>query len=87
MAIWHEARRFIKFVESEIDAVFFGYTYSTAARNNLSTEELVTTLSNAISALPKHALQVIRHVWNEQGKSISVSEDAGNMVTVGQVTK
>lgn len=67
--------------------VFFGYTYSTAARNNLSTEELVTTLGNAVSALPKHAVQVIRHVWNEQGKSISVSEDARNMATVGQVTK
>lgn len=74
-------------MEDEIDAVFFGYTYSTAARNNLSTEELVTTLGNAVSTLPKHAVQVIRHVWNEQGKSISVSEDARNMATVGQVTK
>lgn len=73
-------------MENEIDVVFFGYTYSTAARNNLSTEELVTTLSNAVSALPKHAVQVIRHVWNEQGKSISVSEDARNMASVGQVT-
>ncbi|NXD67643.1 COMD6 protein, partial [Eolophus roseicapillus] len=77
-------RCFIKFMESEIDVVSFGYTYSTAARNSLSTEELVTTLGNAVSTLPKHALQVIRHVWNEQGKSISVSEDAGNMATVGQ---
>ncbi|NXH19965.1 COMD6 protein, partial [Bucco capensis] len=60
------------------------FLFSTAARNNLSTEELVTTLGNAVSTLPKHALQVIRHVWNEQGKSISVSEDARNMATVGQ---
>ncbi|KAM6286292.1 COMM domain-containing protein 6 [Spheniscus humboldti] len=60
------------------------FLFSTAARNNLSTEELVTTLGNAVSALPKHAVQVIRHVWNEQGKSISVSEDARNMATVGQ---
>lgn len=74
-------------MEDEINAVFFGYTYSTAARNNLSTEELVTTLGNAISTLPKHALQIIRHVWNEQGKSINMSEDARNMATVGQVTK
>ncbi|NXX74037.1 COMD6 protein, partial [Urocolius indicus] len=58
--------------------------YSTAARNNLSTEELVTTLSNTVSALPKHTVQVIRHVWNEQGKSISTSEDARNTATVGQ---
>ncbi|KAM9300032.1 COMM domain-containing protein 6 [Morus bassanus] len=59
------------------------FLFSTAARNNLSTEELVTTLGNAVSALPKHAVQVIRHVWNEQGKSIS-AEDARNMAAVGQ---
>ncbi|KAJ7418376.1 COMM domain-containing protein 6-like protein [Pitangus sulphuratus] len=64
--------------------MFSGYTYSTAARNNLSTEELVTTLGSAVSTLPKHALQVIRHVWNEQGKSITESEDARNVATVGQ---
>lgn len=61
--------------------------YSTAARNNLSTEELVTSLGSGVSTLPKHALQVIRHVWNEQGKAIAVSEDARTMATVGQVTK
>lgn len=61
--------------------------YSTAARNNLSAEELVTTLGSGVSTLPKHAVQVIRHVWNEQGKAIAVSEDAGDMATVGQVTK
>ncbi|XP_054019071.1 COMM domain-containing protein 6 isoform X2 [Dryobates pubescens] len=60
------------------------FLFSTAARNHLSTEELITTLGNAVSALPKHAVQVIRHVWNEQGKSISESEDARNMATVGQ---
>ncbi|KFP84435.1 COMM domain-containing protein 6, partial [Acanthisitta chloris] len=60
------------------------YTYSTAARNNLSTEELVTTLGSAVTTLPKHAVQVIRHVWNEQGESISVSEDAGSVAAVGQ---
>lgn len=87
MPIWGEARNFIKLMENETDAMFFGYTYSTAARNSLSTEELVTTLGNAVTALPKHAVQVIRHVWNEHGKSISVSEDARNMATLGQVTK
>ncbi|NXR12324.1 COMD6 protein, partial [Semnornis frantzii] len=60
------------------------YTYSTATRNHLSTEELITTLGNAVSVLPKHAVQVIRHVWNEQGKSVSESEDARSMTTVGQ---
>ncbi|XP_071597317.1 COMM domain-containing protein 6 isoform X1 [Heliangelus exortis] len=65
-------------------ANIFSFLFSTAARNNLSTEELVITLGNAVSTLPKHALQVIRHVWNEQGKSISVSEDARNTASVGQ---
>lgn len=75
-------------VEIEIDAVISGCVYfSTAARNNLSTEELVTSLGSGVSTLPKHALQVIRHVWNEQGKAIAVSEDARTMATVGQVTE
>ncbi|XP_066843720.1 COMM domain-containing protein 6 isoform X1 [Anser cygnoides] len=60
------------------------FLFSTAARNNLSTEDLVTTVGNAVSTLPKHAVQVIRHVWNEHSKSVSVSEDVGNMATAGQ---
>lgn len=77
-----------KLWENEIDAVISGcFCYSTAARNNLSTEELVTTLGSGVSTLPKHAVQVIRHVWNEQGKAIAVSEDARDMATVGQVSK
>ncbi|XP_068785734.1 COMM domain-containing protein 6 [Struthio camelus] len=62
----------------------FSFLFSTAARSNLSTEELVTALGNAVRTLPKHAIQVVRHVWNEQGKSFSVSEDERNMATVGQ---
>ncbi|NXF93743.1 COMD6 protein, partial [Eubucco bourcierii] len=60
------------------------FLFSTAARNHLSAEELITILGNAVSVLPKHAVQVIRHLWNEQGKSISESEDARSMATVGQ---
>ncbi|NXP15782.1 COMD6 protein, partial [Thinocorus orbignyianus] len=65
-------------------ADIISFLFSTAARNSISTEELITALGNAVSALPKHAVQVIRHVWNEQGKSISVSEEARNMATMGQ---
>ncbi|XP_053869229.1 COMM domain-containing protein 6 [Malaclemys terrapin pileata] len=61
------------------------FLFGTAAKNNLSAEELSTGLGNAISMLPKHAVQVIRHIWNEQGKSIIMSEDARNMATVGQI--
>ncbi|NXX70413.1 COMD6 protein, partial [Spizella passerina] len=60
------------------------FLFSTAARNNLSTEELITSLGSGVSTLPKHAVQVIRHVWNEQGKAIAVSEDATTTATVGQ---
>ncbi|KAM6293064.1 COMM domain-containing protein 6 isoform 2-T2 [Porphyrio hochstetteri] len=60
------------------------FLFSTAARNSLSTEELVSALGNAGTALPKQAVQVIRHVWNEQGKCVSGSEDARDMATVGQ---
>uniref|UniRef100_A0A8C5X1J4 COMM domain-containing protein 6 n=1 Tax=Malurus cyaneus samueli TaxID=2593467 RepID=A0A8C5X1J4_9PASS len=65
-------------------ANILSFLFSTAARNNLSTEELITTLGSATSTLPKHAVQVIRHIWNEQGKAIAVSEDGRNTVTVGQ---
>ncbi|NXY85945.1 COMD6 protein, partial [Alcedo cyanopectus] len=58
------------------------FLFSTAARSSLSVEELMATLG---SLLPKHALQVIRHLWNEQGKTISLSEDAGSMATMGQL--
>ncbi|NWU91122.1 COMD6 protein, partial [Upupa epops] len=60
------------------------FLFSTAGRNHLSTDELITTLGNAINVLPKHAVQVICHIWNEQGKSITMSEETRNMATVGQ---
>ncbi|NWI13019.1 COMD6 protein, partial [Crypturellus soui] len=65
-------------------ANIISFLFSTAARNRLSTEELVTALGSQVSTLPKHAVQVIRHVWNEQGKAVSALEDARNMDTVGQ---
>ncbi|OXB66942.1 hypothetical protein ASZ78_014103 [Callipepla squamata] len=60
------------------------FLFSTAARSNLSAEELSTALGSTISTLPKHAVQVIRHVWSEQGKSVAVSENQRDMTTVGQ---
>ncbi|XP_015283039.1 PREDICTED: COMM domain-containing protein 6, partial [Gekko japonicus] len=58
---------------------------STAAKNKLSSEELYTRLGSAVGPLPKQALQVIRHVWNEQGNAIAGSEDASNIGMVGQL--
>ncbi|NXA16323.1 COMD6 protein, partial [Sapayoa aenigma] len=60
------------------------FLFSTAARNSLSAEELVATLGSTVNTLPKHAVQVIRHVWNEQGTSASVAQDARSMASVGQ---
>nr|XP_056718103.1 COMM domain-containing protein 6 [Euleptes europaea] len=59
--------------------------FSTAAKNKLSSEELSTRLGSTVGTLPKHALQVIRHVWNEQGNTIIGSEDANNIGMVGQL--
>ncbi|NWX89197.1 COMD6 protein, partial [Nothoprocta ornata] len=65
-------------------ANIISFLFSTAARNHLSTEELVAALGSEVRALPKHAVQVIRHVWNEQGKAVSVAEEARNTDTVAQ---
>ncbi|KAH0624471.1 hypothetical protein JD844_031940 [Phrynosoma platyrhinos] len=59
--------------------------YSTAAKNKLSPEELSTKLGSAVGSLPKQAVQVIRHVWNEQGRAVMEAEDAKNVVAVGQL--
>ncbi|XP_077200089.1 COMM domain-containing protein 6 isoform X3 [Paroedura picta] len=56
-----------------------------AAKNKLSSEELCTRLGSATGPLPKQALQVIRHVWNEQGNSIAGSAEANNIGMVGQL--
>ncbi|XP_042316674.1 COMM domain-containing protein 6 isoform X2 [Sceloporus undulatus] len=61
------------------------FVFSTAAKNKLSPEELSTKLGSAAGSLPKQAVQVIRHVWNEQGRAVMEAEDAKNVVAVGQL--
>ncbi|XP_072114887.1 COMM domain-containing protein 6 isoform X1 [Mobula birostris] len=56
-----------------------------AAQCDVSAEELIVKLSDSSSKWSKQALQVIRHVWNEQGKLIGTAEDAKHMLTVGQL--
>ncbi|XP_069746652.1 COMM domain-containing protein 6 isoform X2 [Narcine bancroftii] len=56
-----------------------------AAQSGISAEELVIKLANSSSKWSKQALQVIRHVWNEQGKLIGTTEDAKHMLTVGEL--
>ncbi|NXM74120.1 COMD6 protein, partial [Serilophus lunatus] len=57
------------------------FLFSTAARNSLSPEELVGA---AGSAVPRPALQVIRHVWAERGGALSGADGVRSAVTVGQ---
>ncbi|XP_048388919.2 COMM domain-containing protein 6 isoform X1 [Stegostoma tigrinum] len=59
--------------------------FRTAAQNNMSTEELIAKLADSNSKWSKQMLQVIRHVWTEQGKLITTPEDAKHMLTVGQL--
>ncbi|XP_053168806.1 COMM domain-containing protein 6 isoform X2 [Hemicordylus capensis] len=59
------------------------FVFRIAAKNKFSSEELSNRLGNAVGTLPKQAVQVIRHVWNEQGKSIT--EEAKNVVAAGQL--
>ncbi|XP_041055434.1 COMM domain-containing protein 6 isoform X1 [Carcharodon carcharias] len=59
--------------------------FRSAAQSNMSAEEFVVKLADSSSKWSKHALQVIRHVWTEQGKLIVTPGDAKHMLTVGQL--
>ncbi|KAM4795980.1 COMM domain-containing protein 6 [Rhinophrynus dorsalis] len=58
--------------------------FSTAAKHNLSSEELLSCLVSS-NTLPKQILQVIRHVWNEEGKSLSELQGTRDLVPVGEL--
>ncbi|XP_062982074.1 COMM domain-containing protein 6 isoform X1 [Elgaria multicarinata webbii] len=77
----------IEIVVSDLTKVVnaISFVFSTAAKNKLSSEELSTRLGSSVSTLPKQAVQVIRHVWNEQGSSIIMSADGKNIAAVGQL--
>ncbi|XP_067890424.1 COMM domain-containing protein 6 isoform X1 [Heterodontus francisci] len=59
--------------------------FRSAAQGNMTAEDLIVKLADSSSKWSKQALQVIRHVWNEQGKLIVTPEDAKHMLTVGQL--
>ncbi|XP_044293803.1 COMM domain-containing protein 6 [Varanus komodoensis] len=66
-----------------VNAIFF--IFSTAAKNKLSSEELSIKLGHSVNAVPKQAIQVIRHFWNEQGRSVTASEEAKSVSALGQL--
>ncbi|XP_007888938.1 COMM domain-containing protein 6 [Callorhinchus milii] len=59
--------------------------FRSAAQNSMSAEELIAKLAESSNSWSKQALQVIHHVWSEQGKLITTPEDAKNMLTMGQL--
>ncbi|MEE6470976.1 hypothetical protein FKM82_009130 [Ascaphus truei] len=58
--------------------------FSSAAKHKLSSDDLLTTISNN-NKLPKQILQVIRHVWNEEGGRLSALEGTRGLLPVGQL--
>ncbi|KAM4701818.1 COMM domain-containing protein 6 [Discoglossus pictus] len=58
--------------------------FRTAAKHKLSSDDLLSTISSN-NKLPKQILQVIRHVWNEEGKHLSELEGTRDLVPVGQL--
>ncbi|XP_072332265.1 COMM domain-containing protein 6 isoform X1 [Scyliorhinus torazame] len=59
--------------------------FRSAAQSKMSAEDLIVKLADSSNNWSKQALQVIRHVWTEQGKLIMTPEAAKHMLTVGQL--
>ncbi|XP_071991450.1 COMM domain-containing protein 6 isoform X2 [Engystomops pustulosus] len=69
-------------VRNVINAV--NYLFSTAAKHKLSTDALLNTVASHYK-LPKQTLQVIRHVWNEEGNRLSEIECSRNLLPAAQL--
>ncbi|GCB79510.1 hypothetical protein scyTo_0017902 [Scyliorhinus torazame] len=59
--------------------------FRSAAQSKISAEDFIVKLTDGSSNWSKHALQVIRHVWTEQGKLIMTAEAVKHMLTMGQL--
>ncbi|XP_073526445.1 COMM domain-containing protein 6 isoform X1 [Phyllobates terribilis] len=68
-------------VRNVINAV--NYLFSNAAKQGLSTEALLSTVISHYK-LPKQTLQVIRHVWNEEGKKLCDIERSRDLLPAAQ---
>ncbi|XP_053560903.1 COMM domain-containing protein 6 [Bombina bombina] len=58
--------------------------FRTAAKHKLSSEDLLSTISANVK-VPKQILQVIWHVWKEEGNRLSELKGARDLVPVGQL--
>ncbi|XP_073436490.1 COMM domain-containing protein 6 isoform X2 [Dendrobates tinctorius] len=69
-------------VRNVINAV--NYLFSNAAKHKLTTETLLNTVTSHYK-LPKQTLQVIRHVWNEEGKKLCDIECSRDLLPAAQL--
>ncbi|XP_069826746.1 COMM domain-containing protein 6 isoform X2 [Dendropsophus ebraccatus] len=69
-------------VRNVINAV--NYLFSTAAKHKLSTDALLNTVATHYK-LPKQTLQVIRHIWNEEGNKLSDIESSRDLLPSAQL--
>ncbi|OCT95510.1 COMM domain-containing protein 6 isoform X1 [Xenopus laevis] len=74
----------VQISEDELRKIIRGVTalFSTAAKYNVTCEEL---LSRLISKLPKQILQVIRHVWNEEGRRLTELKKSRDLLPSGEL--
>ncbi|XP_040281279.1 COMM domain-containing protein 6 [Bufo bufo] len=70
-------------VRNVLNAV--NHLFSAAAKHRLSTDALLNTAVSHFK-LPKQTLQVIRHVWNEEGKKLSDTECSRGLLPATQLT-
>ncbi|XP_043941566.1 COMM domain-containing protein 6-like [Protopterus annectens] len=72
---------------SELETVInlISLVFRTTAKNNIPAEELAVRLAGSSNKWSKQAVQVIRHVWSEQGKFLTVEDTIKSTVTAGQL--
>ncbi|KAG7467111.1 hypothetical protein MATL_G00149820 [Megalops atlanticus] len=61
------------------------FNFRSAAKSNLSAEQLITRLRESCSKWSKPALQVVHKLWSEQGNLVRVHQEAQAMSGVGQL--
>ncbi|XP_018599053.1 COMM domain-containing protein 6 [Scleropages formosus] len=61
------------------------FDFRSAAKKNLTAEQLVAKLSQSSSVWNKSALQVVHKLWSEQGALVHSYQEAQIMMSVGQL--
>ncbi|KAJ8349964.1 hypothetical protein SKAU_G00250940 [Synaphobranchus kaupii] len=61
------------------------FNFRSAAKNNLSAEQLITRLCESSGKWSKSTLQVVLKLWGEQGALVRSHQEAQSMTSVGQL--